>query len=213
MRQETLNYYCRGRGLEVGPGEHPLNLLGRELTYFDMTGGEASIFGRKNLLAGALLVEGEAERLSDYFPEGHFDFLASSHVLEHCRSPIETLDQWSSVVKPGGFLWLALPLKDQCFDRDRPNAELAHIIADMETFEAEPHYREWFSLGPDKLAGEALETRIRQAVIGKENIHFHAWDEKGWVELLCHCWKLGMFTIAEQRRNGHEMIFALKKGG
>lgn len=210
MRQETLDYYCRGRGLEIGPGEHPLPLQGRELTYFDMVGAGSSIFGRK-VDPEIQLVEGDAERISGSFPEGYFDFLASSHVLEHCKNPIGTLRGWARVVKRNGYLWLALPLKDQCFDRDRPCVELAHLIAEEERFESEPHYREWFQLGPDKLKGELLEKRIREAIKGGENIHFHAWDERGWVELLCHCWKLGMFEVVEQRRNGHEIIFILQK--
>lgn len=209
MRQETLDYYCLGRGLEIGPGEHPLPLQGRELTYYDMKGAGGTVFGRRTI-AGFPVVEGHAEFLSQDFPRGHFDFLASSHVLEHCKRPISTLGHWASVVRAGGFLWLAVPLKDECFDRDRFPVELAHLIADDAQFNAEPHYREYFNRGIDKLTGVALEEKVQWALNTDANIHFHAFNEKSWSELFCHCWKLGWFTVAEVRRNGHEMIYVLK---
>lgn len=207
-RGNTLAWYCRGRGLEIGPGEHPLPLEGRELMYFDMPGAETSIF-KRHTLAGVPIVEGDAETL-DGVPGESFDFVASSHVLEHCKRPISTLRNWCRVLRPRGILWIAVPLKDECFDRDRPTVTLQHLQADEVFFEPEPHYREYISK-VDKLQGAELEARIQECVEAADNIHFHAWDGRAWTELFCYIWKLGWAKIEEQVVNGHEVIFVLRK--
>jgi SAM-dependent methyltransferase len=40
---------------------------------------------------------------------GSFDFVASSHCLEHLHDPSDALLAWSQVVKPGGFLIVTVP--------------------------------------------------------------------------------------------------------
>lgn len=55
------------------------------------------------------LEQGDANNLSAYFPENHFDYLHSSQSLEHMHSPKECLIDWIRVVKPGGYLVVTVP--------------------------------------------------------------------------------------------------------
>lgn len=42
-------------------------------------------------------------------PEGEFDFIFSSHCLEHLDNPVAALEHWKTRLKPGGVLFLYLP--------------------------------------------------------------------------------------------------------
>lgn len=79
-------HFCRGSGLDVGCGKWPL--------------------------PGAIPVEladgGDAMAL----PEGRFDYVFSSHCLEHLVNPIAALKHWQSRLRPGGVLFLYLPHPD-----------------------------------------------------------------------------------------------------
>lgn len=64
------------------------------------------------------------------WPDSTHDFVLSSHVLEHFPDPIKTLREWVRVVRPGGLLFLILPLPDA-----HP-ADRAHAVSTLEAIEA-----------------------------------------------------------------------------
>ncbi len=75
--------FCKGRGLDVGAGKWPL--------------------------PGAQPVDiadgGDAMDL----PQGEFDFVFSSHCLEHLVNPVAAIEHWMTRLKGGGVLFLYLP--------------------------------------------------------------------------------------------------------
>lgn len=54
--------------------------------------------------------DGDANHLSKYFPENHFDVIHSSQSLEHMRYPIAAVMDWLTVIKTGGYLIVTIPL-------------------------------------------------------------------------------------------------------
>jgi SAM-dependent methyltransferase len=85
IRDEALKY-CRGRGLDIGAGEWPLD--------------------------GAIPVENShaanAYNLSA-FDDNSLDYIFSSHCLEHLTRWEEALALWIQKIKVGGILFLYLP--------------------------------------------------------------------------------------------------------
>lgn len=77
--------YCRGRGLDIGVGKHPL--------------------------PGAIPVDQGAE-LDAYrlgaFADDSLDFVFSSHCLEHLDRWRDALVEWLRVLRPGGTLLRAI---------------------------------------------------------------------------------------------------------
>jgi SAM-dependent methyltransferase len=75
--------FCKGRGLDVGAGKWPL--------------------------PGSIPVDikdgGDAMEL----PHGQFDYVFSSHCLEHLANPVAALEHWRSRLRQGGVLYLYLP--------------------------------------------------------------------------------------------------------
>jgi SAM-dependent methyltransferase len=67
-------------------------------------------------------------------PDGAFDFLTSSHCLEHLHDPVEGLANWFRVVRPGGYLVIVVPDEDlfeqgqfpSTFNRDHKHTFTIH---------------------------------------------------------------------------------------
>jgi SAM-dependent methyltransferase len=68
----------------------------------------------------------------DRVASGAYDFVLSSHAIEHCANPLKALAEWSRVLKPGGLLVLVVPHSDGAFDHRRPLTTLAHLVDDFE---------------------------------------------------------------------------------
>jgi SAM-dependent methyltransferase len=90
--------YFVGAGLDVGGGHDSLALftelfpLIRNVVIYDQP-------------------QGDAQKLENV-DDGSFDFVFSSHCLEHVRDPMEALGNWIRVVRPGGHLVISVPDED-----------------------------------------------------------------------------------------------------
>lgn len=63
-------------------------------------------------------------------PDQSYDFLLSSHSLEHIANPIKALFEWKRILKPGGTIILLLPDKRYTFDYKRPYTSFDHLFQD-----------------------------------------------------------------------------------
>jgi len=62
-------------------------------------------------------------------PMGTFDYIISSHMLEHVVDWVGCLDYWYKKIKPGGILFLYLPHYDQEYWRPWNNRKHVHIFS------------------------------------------------------------------------------------
>lgn len=95
---QFLNRYFVGKGIDVGGGRDSLALYAE---YFPKL--ENVVVYDQEL--------GDAQLL-DNVPDDSFDFLYSSHCLEHLRDPYVAISNWIRVVKPGGCLVVSIPDED-----------------------------------------------------------------------------------------------------
>jgi len=86
---ERVLSLIRGRGIDIGCGSDPIF-------------PDVERFDRE---------QGDANRLSAYISE-RYDFAFASHVLEHMEDPRAALEEWLSVLKPGGHLIVIVPDED-----------------------------------------------------------------------------------------------------
>jgi len=56
--------------------------------------------------------DGDANHITNYFANGTFDTVHSSHSLEHMDNPLQALAGWWELVKPGGYLIVVVPDED-----------------------------------------------------------------------------------------------------
>ena len=112
MRKYLLNIlvdrYCTGRGLEIGPGNRPYG--DRERTEFL---DQYEHYEKDFTLA--MVAEATAIPRSDDV----YDYVISSHCLEHLPDALRGLLEWKRVLKRGGILFLLLPHAHRTIDRGR----------------------------------------------------------------------------------------------
>lgn len=60
-----------------------------------------------------------------------YDFVVTSHAIEHFANPIHTLKLWEKyILKSGSYILTIIPDYQYCFDRNRPLTTIDHLIAD-----------------------------------------------------------------------------------
>jgi len=124
-------------------------------------------------------------------PACSYDFVLSSHSLEHVANPLLALQEWRRVLKTDGTLVLVLPHRDGTFDHRRPVTSLSHLIEDFERGTGDDdltHLDEIlrlhdFSLDPGSGDVQSFQQRSMRNI---ENrcLHHHVFDTNLAVELI-----------------------------
>lgn len=95
-RQGFFDRFCQGAGLDIGYGGDLIVPTAR----------------------GWDVEDGDAQELPGVGPNS-FDFVYSSHLLEHIQDPAKAVARWWDVVRPAGYLILYLPERDLFEKRTR----------------------------------------------------------------------------------------------
>lgn len=93
-----INYFFVGKGLDIGGKPDPLCLY-------------TSLFCQMESVRTWDWEDGDAQYLQS-LDDNLFDFVHSSHCLEHMVDPFEALANWFRVLKPGGHLIITIPDED-----------------------------------------------------------------------------------------------------
>jgi SAM-dependent methyltransferase len=120
-----------------------------------------------------------------------YDFVLSSHNLEHFANPVKALYEWKRVLRPEGALILVLPFYRNTFDHNRAPTPVAHMLEDFECNIGEddlthlPEILEKHDLSRDLAAGsfEAFKQRSLDN-FNNRCLHHHVFDETNSKELL-----------------------------
>jgi SAM-dependent methyltransferase len=236
-RRQVAARHLRGHGLEIGALHFPLPVpRGVRVRYvdnrpWDAAAAEAAGFDARNVVRPDLIEDGFT--LASVPAESQ-DFVVANHVLEHSPDPLGTLGHWCRVVKPGGHVFLALPIAEKCFDRGRPETTLEHLLEDRRLTAAgdlaamrsrnREHYRDWAAISepngehiagrsPPPLTEAQVEARVEQLAAGAADIHFHTYSEESFRRLLEHFVVRidPRFAVAEFRPSGGEIIAVLSR--
>lgn len=121
-----------------------------------------------------------------------YDFILSSHNLEHIANPVKALREWQRIARPGGGLILVLPNYAKTFDHRREPTTVSHMLDDFnrETREDDlthlPEILQLHDLSMDPPAGTAKEFRQRSLDnFTNRCLHHHVFNENNSKELLC----------------------------
>lgn len=126
-------------------------------------------------------------------PSDKYDFLLSSHVIEHTANPLKALKEWIRVLKQNGTLIIIIPHKDGTFDHNRNITSLVHIIEDYNNNTPETdltHLEEILekhNLKRDPEAGtyEQFKNRSLQNFENR-SLHHHVFNTYTAVKLIDH---------------------------
>lgn len=129
-----------------------------------------------------------------------YDFVLSSHNLEHLANPVRALKEWQRVTRTGGGLILVLPNYAKTFDHRRVPTSVSHMIDDFDRNTQEndlthlPEILRSHDLTMDPLAGTMEEFRQRSLNnFTNRCLHHHVFDENNSQALLT---EIGMDVLA-----------------
>ena len=146
----------------------------------------------------------EASRL-EQVPDGAYDALLASHVLEHLANPLGALGEWRRVVRPGGHILLIVPHREGTFDHRRPVTSLEHLREDAarETGEEDlGHLQEILQLhdlerDPGAPNRAVFEQRCRENPASRA-MHHHVFVLRTVIEV-CRAAELEVLLLAPRR--------------
>lgn len=124
----------------------------------------------------------EAQNL-EKIPNGNYDFIISSHCLEHCANPIAVIEEWKRVLKKEGVMLILVPDKRYTFDHKRSFTNFEHLLLDYLNDTGEDdltHLNEilqFHDLEMDNPAGK-IEDFKKRSLKNVENrcLHHHVFD-------------------------------------
>lgn len=93
-----VNRFFRGDGIDIGGAPDPLSLY-------------VELFPLMTGVRVWDLNDGDGQTMAGV-PDAQFDFVHSSHCLEHLRDPEEGLLNWFRILKPGGHMIVTVPDED-----------------------------------------------------------------------------------------------------
>ncbi len=156
----------------------------------------------------------EATELSN-IPSATYDFLLSSHTLEHTANPIAALHEWLRILKNDGVVVLVLPHKEGTFDHRRPTTTLDHMKADFDRNVDEhdlshlPEILKLHDLSLDPAAGD-LENFKARSLSNFENrcLHHHTFTALSAATLLNH---LGLKIVSVEACKPIHIVIVARK--
>ena len=147
---ELAHLYLDGlKGVEIGGAAHnPFNLdtINVDRVSHTSLAFEPYALEQVRLCGEVLPVDVVATGDKLPFPDKSFDFVISSHVIEHFFDPIAALKEWARVAKK--YIFIICPLRDALeSDRDKPltslDEHLARHAGDVPRIDTDEHHSRW----------------------------------------------------------------------
>jgi len=227
MRALLSSIYLSGSGLELGALGRPLptreNVQVSYVDRLDVPGLRTHYPELADMELVDVDIIDDGETLTTV-AAGSQDFIIANHFLEHCRNPIGTLETLLAKLKvrgqdeSPGVLYVAVPDKHQCFDRNRPVTPFEHTLDDYKHGSRDRghldlhHFSEWSHL-VEGLEGAEADELTERLVKADYSIHFHVWDLHSFLDFLLQTARvLGeTFEIIQYVQAGDEIIALLGK--
>ena len=227
---DMAHYFCKGKGLEVGAMCYPyLFNSDCQLKYADIFENSElrRIFNEipleklysKDLVHTDYVLK-PPKYLFENIDNDTFDFVYSSHSLEHTPNPISALNDQIRITKPGGIIYSVIPNKKNTYDRLRKTTPSNILINKFEKNIYDHTLNEAIDVVKNTESHALYEPHknnplnyAKEIIKKKEGIHhFHTFDETNTLEILIYLVKKNGANIEYfsgfQERDIH---FAIRK--
>jgi SAM-dependent methyltransferase len=144
-RSAFVSDYLTGmRGIEIGASSH--NRFYLDAINVDRFGGGDTVYKReeRRLVLHAVKVDVVAPGDDLPFEENSYDFVFSSHVIEHFPDPIKALYEWVRVARR--YVVVIAPHRNRTFDIDNPLTPVTELVErhrDGFTSDVDRHWSVW----------------------------------------------------------------------
>ncbi len=225
---DTLSYkYIVGTGIEIGALHAPMSYARDKahVLYVDRLSRQELYLQypefRKYDIVDADIVDDGADLST--ISDNSYNFCISNHVLEHLEDPLKALINWLRVIKPGGVLYLSVPLPKNSHDKNRQPTSISHIMSDFDllltnhkVFEKRryDHFSEFVQSTTNGVDANphALQNKINKLIAINYSIHFHVFDEATLLQMIDFVSKMMNIKVVEFVKNEpEEFIFIIEK--
>ena len=193
----------KGEILELGPGNAPFPLgCGANVKYVDrkVEGGRdlnwPELIGAPHGPQADFDINIDIHGLN-IFPNGAFDVVIASHIIEHLANPLQVLKEINRVLKPDGKVILMMPDRNLTFDSIRNPTTFSHIFEEYKNSiseVSEDHIIEFCSsiysqppMHPDQVREWHNPQNINPEIIElhkRRSIHVHCWSPEEFASLI-----------------------------
>jgi SAM-dependent methyltransferase len=191
FREDLARRYLDGDGIEIGALHRPLRVPpSAHVRYVDLMRREellsahsTAVYGNPRWVVETDVID-DGERLST-LADASVDFVIANHILEHTEDPIEALNSFVRVLRPGGVVFLTLPDARRSFDALRSRTTVEHLLRDHREGSdrsRDEHYREWAYV--ECLADDQIPARVAEFALAEARHHFHVWELDTFLDLL-----------------------------
>jgi predicted SAM-dependent methyltransferase len=218
-RKELGSKYLHGDGIEIGALHHPMavpsdaNVRYVDRLPVDQLRLQYPELNRLELVNVDVVDDGEQLH---HFPNESLDFIIANHMLEHTENPLGTIRQHLHKLKPGGFLYYAIPDGRMSFDVDRKRTSFWHLLQDDRhgpELSRIRHFQEWVRYVNKETDPERAAVQTKKLLEMNYSIHFHVWDTRSFRRFLrfAMLYLRRRFGIEHFSRNDTEAIAILRK--
>jgi SAM-dependent methyltransferase len=173
---ELVRRYLHGlRGIEIGASGKKYGLDNQQGAYANVDVIDAHTRARNKGWKESQLVNILSSGDDLPFKDGVFDYVFSSHVIEHFFDPIRAIREWFRVVREGGYVFMIIPHKERTYDRNR---EMTHHAELMERHRSAISHADYI-----RRTEEARKIHESHADKGHHRIHRHGEVPAGWERL------------------------------
>ena len=123
-----------------------------------------------------------------------YEFMLSSHVIEHVANPIRALNEWQRIIKTGGYLAIIAPNALYTYDRNRPITKIEHIIGDFNNLTEESdntHFDEVINMHDltNDSTVNSYEDHVKRTLnnLNTRIVHHHTFNMDLLIDLLKYC--------------------------
>lgn len=209
---------CRGTGVEIGSLHKRLPLVANVL-YLDVqkTSELRELYENDERVSRIEQVQLVAPGgRYPFIDDDAFDFVASSHVLEHTSNPPRQIQEWLRIVRSGGIVYMIVPDKRFCFDRRRELTPITHFVDEFEsdvTSISLDHYRDYIvnTNEEDGLVRDTSDACIEKWHQQQRSIHAHTFTAESLRQFLDHFSARLSFQVVHFDADGLDIHAALRK--
>ena len=239
-RVTLANNYLLGKGVEFGALHNPLQIDRSKalVLYADKYSKSDLILNfpelekiRELIVETDIFLDLDRDNLQVLI-EHNFDFYIANHVIEHLINPLKFLARLNRVMKPGSYLYLAVPDKEYTFDRHRELTTWEHLYREYlqnTTRLSKEHLEDFIiNITKDHINDSARQKEMyddyanwfkRWSIRQKHrqrSIHVHVWNRDSFDKFITRAIEklelnLNIVDRINSSVNKHEMIYILQK--
>lgn len=223
-------FFCSGKGLEIGALSKPYAFSKDcHIEYADIHDNEMLHTIRRRL-PGKNKYKGHFVKIDhqlkaprfglEMIPDSSYDFIYSSHVLEHSPNPIWAIFEQLRVVNNGGYIYIVIPNKRNTYDFKRNTTHISELVSKYKDMSFDFSLSEALDLVQNTFGHKLYDANKHRALEYASEIiehgegihHFYVFDEINTLQMVSYIVNnSGASLVYYSGPTGRDIHFCIRK--